>query len=135
MFVLNFVYSRSKSIGIKFWMIEAVFALIGQSEFCSFTFPSFFLKPPTGRLRCRGLTCLPHPGIGESLSTAIQDLVEERAWRSSVISQDFERFSASDGFCRGYQISQLSRRVFLAGRDNARMNTVRTVLVDFYYSL
>lgn len=74
-------------------------------------------------------------GIAASLSTAIQDLVEERAWGSNVIGQDFERFPASAGYCRGYQVSQLSSRFFLAVRDDARVNTVRTVLVDFFGSL
>jgi hypothetical protein len=63
-----------------------------------------------------------------SLATAIQDLVEDRAWRSRVIGQDFERFPVSAGHWRGYQVSPLSRRFFLPGRDDARLNTVRTVL-------
>jgi hypothetical protein len=61
MFVLIFVNSWLISIGFKFWMIEAAFAPIGQAEICSFIVPSFFLKPPTGRLPLSRLTCLPHP--------------------------------------------------------------------------
>src|SRR5258708_546438 len=45
MFVLIFVNSSLVSIGFKFWMTEAAFALIGQAEICSFIVPSFFLKP------------------------------------------------------------------------------------------
>jgi hypothetical protein len=61
MSVLIFVSSWLISIGFKFWMIEAAFAPIGQAEICSFIVPSFFLKPPTGRLPFSRLTCLPHP--------------------------------------------------------------------------
>ena len=59
--VLIFVNSRLISTGFKFWMIEAAFAPIGQVEICSFIVPSFFLKPPAGRLPLSQLTCLLHP--------------------------------------------------------------------------
>ena len=50
MFVRIFVNSWLISIGFKFWMIEAVFALIGQAKICLFIAASFFLEPPAGRL-------------------------------------------------------------------------------------
>jgi len=71
--------------------------------------------------------------IAGSLSTAIQDLVEECACRSSVIGKDFERFPVFDGYWRGYQVPRLSRRFALPGRDDARLNTVRIAI--FFYSL
>jgi hypothetical protein len=71
----------------------------------------------------------------ESLSIAIQGLLETCARPSRVISQDFERFPVSDGFCGEYQISQLSCGLFLAGRVEARVKTVRVVLADCYQSL
>jgi hypothetical protein len=73
--------------------------------------------------------------IAGSLSTAIQDLVEECTCRSSVIGKDFERFPVFDGCWRGYQVSRFSRRFALPGRDDARLNTVRIVLASFFYSL
>src|SRR6266403_3282863 len=102
-------------------MLERVNSIIFWNQQCHYSglyrSLEFFL--------CAGAT-----GFHESLSTAIQGLVEKCARRSRVISQDFERFPASDGFCREYQIPQLSCGLFLAGRAEARVKTVRTVLAD-----
>src|SRR5258708_20728865 len=107
-------------------MLERVNSIIFWNQQCHYSrlyrSLEFFL--------CAGAT-----GFHESLSTAIQGLVEKCARRSRVISQDFERFPASDGFCRDYQIPQLSCGLFLAAPPAARPKPARTLLADCYTSL
>src|SRR5260370_21695180 len=107
-------------------MLERVNSIIFWNQQCHYSglyrSLEFFL--------CAGAT-----GFHESLSTAIQGLVEKCARRSRVISQDFERFPASDGFSRGYPIPPLSCGLLLAGRAEARVKTFRTVLGYCSHSL
>jgi hypothetical protein len=98
-------------------------------------FNSVYVITPTKRTKTVSKMNAHINAIAGSLSTAIQDLVEECACRSSVIGEDFERFPVFDGYWRGYQVSRLSRRFALPGRDDARLNTVRIVLANFFYSL
>src|SRR5258708_18344090 len=107
-------------------MLERVNSIIFWNQQCHYSGLYRFLRSFFVRAQ---------PDFTKSLSTAIQGLVEKCARRSGVIRQDFERFPASGGFCREYQISQLSCCLFLAGRAEARVKTVRTVLADCYHSL